>query len=201
MVEYSRITVKDLRLVTDMYETYLNSGDFMENHIKEGIENPYFVGYKAMDDGKMVGMMTGRGGLDFTYPHPELEEMIQEKFKGEKIYSPDSLTVIDEYRGTDVAFNLGHMVLEEIYSKGYRLLVSELWIYPNGHVPADHILRNWGSVAYEEDVKDFYKDLHKYNMQCPICGEKCTCGARILIVRISEESVKNNHYISGNIQE
>lgn len=149
----------------------------------------------------MVGMMTGRGGVDFTYPHPELEEMIEEKFKGEQIYSPDSLTVIDDYRGTDVGFKLGHMVLEEIYKKGYRLLVSELWIYPDGHVPADHILRNWGAVAYEEDIKYFYKDIYKYKMKCPICGEHCTCGARILIVRISEESVRNNHFIDESGQK
>lgn len=37
MVEYSRITIDDLHMVTDMYETYLNSGKFMEAHIREGI--------------------------------------------------------------------------------------------------------------------------------------------------------------------
>lgn len=198
MIEYSRITIDDLHMVTDMYETYLNSGKFMEAHIREGIESPYFVGYKAMENGRMVGMMTGRGGLDFTYPHPELEAMIQKRFRGEQIYSPDSLTVIDDYRGTDVGFKLGHMVLEEIYKKGYRLLVSELWIYPDGHVPADHILRNWGTVVYEENIELFYKDLYKYKMKCPICGAHCTCGAKILIVKISEESIRNNRYIKEN---
>lgn len=189
-IRYVPIKKTDIKDVTSLYEDNLNSGSFMEEHILEGIESKDFVGYKAMHGEQMVGMFTGRAGLDFTYPHPELEDKIRKLFPQEKIYSPDSLVVLEEYRHHRVSKELGRKVITDVYAKGYTILVTELWIYPDGHIPADTAANQWGDVVYQEDIPGFYKNLEQYHLQCPICGTHCICGARIKILKVTEDTLK-----------
>lgn len=189
-VQYLPITIDDLQEVTRIYMEHLNGGDFIEEHIKEGIESKDFVGFKAVDQGRMIGILTGRQGMDFTYPHPELEERIHKRYQKDNLYTPDSLYVEPEYRGEDISRQLGKHVVQKIYEKGYSKMLTELWIYPDGKVPAEATVREWGPVVYQEDIPLFYKDSYQYGIECPICGAKCTCGARILVVEISEEFVR-----------
>ena len=182
-IQYEKITIQDLDQMAEIYTRYLNSGENIHEYVEEGMRDPGVVGYKAVDHGEVVGVLTGRSGIDFTYPHPELEQRLREQFPEEKIYTPDALVVKDEYRGHPFAFELGRRLIRDVYALGYEYLLTELWIYPNGHIPAEHIVKDWGPIVFQEDIAGFYSDLETYHMTCPVCGTHCTCGARILVVQ------------------
>ena len=186
-VHYLPITIEDIQTVTRLYVEHLNAGNYIEEHIREGMEQEGFVGIKAVDQSRIIGMLTGRQGIDFTYPHPELEAYIHSRFDKSTLYTPDSLYVEAEYREHDVARQLGKRLMHEICQKGYKRLLTELWIYPNGKVPAEATVREWGNVIYNKDIPMFYKDGKKYGIECPKCGKQCNCGARILVIDISEK--------------
>ncbi len=184
IITYDVITEEDADEVARLYAEHLNSGDSVEEHVKEGIKSPDFIGFKAVCNGKIVGMLTGRGGVDFTYPHPELEERLSKYWEGKKVYTPDSVVVLKEYRHHNIFNELGARLVPTIYERGYEILLTELWIYPNGNVPAEATVRHWGELVHKEDIPMFYKDNEKYGIICPICGKTCTCGARIIIMDV-----------------
>ena len=48
--------------------------------------------------------------------------------------------------------------------KKAKYILTELWIYPGGDVPAEDSVLSLGRVVYREYIEDFYKDLNKYGM-------------------------------------
>ena len=180
------IEIEDAENVADIYEKYLNSGAAIREHIRADISMKKYVGYKAVEDGKIVGIMSGRPGIDFTYPHPELEEEIKNSFPGEEIFSNESILILPEYRNHGLARELSRKMVRKIYEKGYRLLLAELWIYPDGSVPAAEITDHWGQLVYEKRKELFYDQLEQYGMECPLCGSHCICGAMIRLFRLTE---------------
>lgn len=188
-VEYLPIGRKDAESIADMYERYLNGGEGIREHIRAGIEEEDYTGYKAVCGGRLAGFVSGRAGIDFTYPHPELKRKIEEMFPGKKIYSPDAMVVAPEFRKMQTARTLGRKVIQSVYDKGYNLLVTELWIYPDGSVPALKPVLRWGRPVYQEKVPGFYKDSDRYGITCPICGSHCTCGALITVLELDEDTL------------
>ena len=186
-VNIDPIDVSDAEEVADIYERYLNSGEAIRAHIRDNIVMKDYVGFKAVDGGKIVGIMSGRPGVDFTYPHPDLEKEIRTCFPGEEIFSSESILILPEYRNHGLAHELGRRMVQAIYEKGYRLLLAELWIYPDGSIPAAGITDHWGQLVYEKRKEVFYNQLEQYGMKCPICGSHCVCGALIRLFRLKEE--------------
>ncbi|MDD3415548.1 MAG: hypothetical protein PHY47_16325 [Lachnospiraceae bacterium] len=88
---YEPVSIDDLDEITYLYETYLNSGNSIHSYLASGMEDCDYVGFKAVCEGKIVGLVSGRSGIDFTYPHPELEEEIHNHFKDVILYTPDAL--------------------------------------------------------------------------------------------------------------
>ena len=178
----------DVEEIADIYETYLNSGDAIRKHIHENMNMKDYVGFKATDQGRIIGIMSGRPGIDFTYPHPELEAHIQKLFPGERIFSNESILVLPEYRNQGITHELGRRMVHEVCRKGYHLLLAELWIYPDGSVPAAETTEHWGEIVYEERKNRFYEKLEQYGMLCPVCGKDCVCGALIRLFRLHGEN-------------
>ena len=85
-MEYSRITKSDLEGIIELYEKYLNPGEFIQDTIREIFEEEKFVGFQAKDGEKIVGFFFGKEGVDFTYPHPELEKDIWSIVGTKKLY-------------------------------------------------------------------------------------------------------------------
>ena len=176
------VEITDTEEVADIYEKYLNSGASIRNHIRENMRMEDYVGFKAMDGEQIVGIMSGRPGIDFTYPHPELEKEIRHRFPGERIFSNESILVLPEYRNQGIAHELGRRMVHGILHKGYTLLLAELWIYPDGSVPAAETTEHWGEIVFEKKQNLFYDRLEQYGME--ICGKHCKCGAMIRVFRL-----------------
>ncbi len=187
MIEYKEIEEKDLEQVIELYETYLNSGKYISDSIKEAFSSEDFIGFKACDAGKMIGFFTGQGGIGFTYPHPELEKEIREFVGTRKVYTPDGLFMLKEYRGKGIAGELIKRMKKLLIEKKVEIALVELWIYPNGMIPARIPLRGIGETVYHKMVPMFYSKLKEYSIKCPLCGDNCKCGALIELLEVKGE--------------
>jgi GNAT superfamily N-acetyltransferase len=179
--------MKDLPELTELYETYLNGGDYVRETLKESILRPGFAGVKAEADGEIIGFFSGNDTLEFTYPHPELEHKLEAYTVGHKYFSPDALLVKPEWRHEGIAAVLVEQVREQLLAQGYEYFVVEMWVYPDGSIPEQNSLELMGRVVWREMVPGFYKDLDKYGIDCPVCGKHCVCGALIEVMRIHED--------------
>ena len=188
MISYSCIEEKDLSQIIALYENYLNSGEYIRNSMEKEFYNGDYLGFKACEDGEIVGFFTGQSGINFTCPHPELENEIKEFAKDRKIYTPDGLLVLEEYRGRGITRELVDRMRRALLDKKVELALVELWIYPDGSIPAQKPLRGIGEAVYQKKVPLFYKEIKKYGIRCPICGENCTCGALVELLEVKSDS-------------
>lgn len=184
MIQYSEICEQDVEQVKDLYEMYLNSGKYIRDSIQTAFESKDYVGYKACAGDKIVGFFAGQAGVFFTYPHPEVEKEILEFAGNKKIYNPDALVVLPQYRNQGIAGELIRRMKKNILAKKADLALVELWVYPDQTVPAQKPLLGLGKAVYEKVISRFYQDLHKYGVKCPLCGDKCNCSALIQLLEV-----------------
>ena len=178
---YSEIGKEDIEAVADMAEQYLTHGtSIREAIIREAARNNYY-GVKALEDGKMVGFFTYKEGIDFTLPHPELEQKIRALTQGGIIFNCDAIFVNDAYRHKGLGEEMTRRAVSSMRKMGGRYFLFELWIYPNGKIPALNMTEKSLEIIFDERVERFYKDLPRYGMTCPICGANCRCGALIRV--------------------
>ncbi len=187
MIEYSYIDEADYGQMTELYRKYLNDGDYVEKELRRKYDECDYTGVKAVDGYKMVGFASMAKGIDFTYPHPELKERLNAIVEDDVAYTGDAVVVREEYRGQGISHKMFEGCYKLMCERKAKYILTELWIYPGGDVPAEDSVLSLGRVVYREYIEDFYKDLNKYGMTCPICGENCRCSACIELHRTEVE--------------
>lgn len=187
MITYSSIEEKDINQIIALYEAYLNSGGYIRDAMRTEFHTDNYLGMKACDGDKLVGFFVGQEGVGFTYPHPELESEIRELAGDRKLYTPDGLLVLETYRERGIAGELVRRMKEALLCKKVELALVELWIYPDGSIPARKPLMRIGKTVYQKKLPLFYKDLKKYGIKCPICGDGCRCGALIELLEVKRD--------------
>jgi GNAT superfamily N-acetyltransferase len=177
----------DLDAITALYTTYLNDGEPITRHLREAITNPGYIGVKCMDGDTIAGVLTAVPGIDFTYPHPELERRIKKRWGTTRLYSMDMILVQPCYQGQGVARTLAGCLRRRLSEAGVGILVVELWNPPeNADHPDNGIVKYLGDCLEMWDCPDFYKELYERGMTCPECGDgPCRCGARIGILALN----------------
>jgi len=184
-VLYEPISLRDLEEITYLYETYLNSGIIIQNYLASGMRDADYVGLKAVCKDKIVGMVSGRSGIDFTYPHPELEKEIYDHFVGEVLYTSDALIVLQECRHEGISQKLGELFINSLRTKKIEYIVTELWKHIDGTIPALNPVSKWGTPVYTREIAGFYDRLSDYGMKCPLCGDNCRCSALVQVLKIN----------------
>lgn len=195
MLMYERAELADAPAITRMYETYLNEGPSIADYVRQGLEDPRMVCIKCVDTdtGALVGIIGSRPGPEFTYPHPELEEEIKARWGPEGIYSSDVMIVNPAYRGRGVSRELTVQLREGLKAVGARAIAMELWIRPDGEIPALRSARHLGEAVVVARSEDFYRDLARYGLRCPVCGSHCRCGALIAVVDFRQDGEEKSH--------
>lgn len=183
---YEPIQKKDTEEIIEMYENYLNGGGYIREHVLGGMSDKSYAGFRAVCSGETAGFISGRSGVDFTCPCPELEDEIGELFSG-SVYTLDALVVLPRFRRMGIAEELIKRMRQEMLRMGYKTALTELWIYPDGSIPAEKAASRWGRTIYEKCMPHFYKDLKRYGIRCPVCGSRCRCGAKIKILDMGTE--------------
>lgn len=187
MLSYEKPNLSDLDAITALYCRFLNSGAAVRDYIREGLENPAFVGVKCVDTEKnlLVGIVSMRPGIEFTCGHEELVKEIRDRWGTEGVYTGDMLVVLPEYMGQGIGRKLSVLADEELKRRGVRYLVKEEWRRATeADVPAYKAMSHFGNRVVVSDDPHFYKDLPKYGLTCPKCGANCTCGAIVSVVEL-----------------
>lgn len=184
MVEYSLIEEKDLPKIICMQETYLNSGTYICDTIRNAFVNQNYLGYKACDGNETIGFFSVQEGIAFTYPHEALEQELVDIVKQQKVYTVDGIIVLEKYQNQGIASNLIKQIKKCLLEKGAQLVLIEMWIYPDDTIPAQKPLVELGNAIYEKRLPMFYRDIQKYGIQCPVCGKQCQCGALIQLIEL-----------------
>ena len=184
MITYSKVTKDDLKQITEYYETYLNSGEAVRSSIRSAFERGEYFGFKAVDGDKVAGYFTFQEGVLLTYPHEDYERELKNAIGNRHAVTVDALMVDRDYRGRGIAKELARRNLEDLRSRGVELFCVEIWVYPDGSIPAKNVYEAMGKPIYHKLATKFYKDAHEYGISCPICGERCECGALLEVIRI-----------------
>ena len=184
MIEYSEINQADTDWIISWTHVHLTRGDYVTDCIRKSAALGNYYGVKASDQGKIVGFLTFKRGIDFTYPHPELEERILRLADAEETFSGDGIFVDPAYRRAGIGRRMTRLARRKMLSLGGRFFLGELWIYPDGRTPSASPTDDYGQTVYEETVPLFYRDNRRYGLECAICGKNCRCGAVVRLVRL-----------------
>lgn len=185
MLMYMPPDLADADAITALYEEHLNAGDSVRDYVRTGLEDEGYLGVKCVDQetGAMVGILSARPGIEFTYPHPELEERIRSRWGTRGVYTADMLIVDPAYRGKGVANEMMGCLREGLCEKRVVCMVLEAWIRSQEHdIPAQGAFQHLGEGEVLAVDHAFYKDLARYQMTCPECGAHCRCGAVISVI-------------------
>lgn len=184
MFDLNHITKNDIDEVILFYEKYLNSGGTIRKAIRTAFENNCYFGCKAADDGDTIGFFTFQEGVALTYPHVELEQEILSFTKTMQIATVDALMVDRRFRERGVAREMAKWSIRELTRRKFTAFLVEVWVYPDGSYPAAKVYEQMGNVIWKKEIPLFYQEAHKYGISCPICGERCQCGAVLEIITI-----------------
>lgn len=184
MIEYQEITDADIPKVVELYTQYLNSGAGIRAGIYAAWKQGAYFGCKAVSNGNIAAICTIRHGLEFTYPHPDLETEVRLTAGAQDIYTVDAMVVLPEYRCHGIAHQLVADTVRQFRARASGVIMTEIWIYPNGECPAKEPYETMGRVFFQKKIPMFYRDLARYSLTCPICGEHCVCGAWVELVDV-----------------
>ena len=184
MIEYHPIKAADIPQIKELYATYLNSGDFITEQISKAWEDGTYMGCAAKENDRLIGFLTARPGICFTYPHPELEAELADYVSDRRVAMCDAILVLPEYRRDGLAHVMAKKVREQLIQMGYDIFLEEIWIYPDGRSPAKKILESMGTLIWQRRCDGFYREMEQYGMRCPICGDRCECGAWVNLLAL-----------------
>lgn len=185
MIEYMDTTSEDYDEIADLAEKYLTHGSAIKEEIhRKDAEGRYF-GVKAVEDGEIVGFYTYVDDcIEFTVPHPELEQRIAELAGDEKIITGDAIFISPNHQRRGIGMEVSRRVSEHARRRGGKLFITEAWVHPDGSIPSRKAFLCNGEVVFEETIPMFYQGLDQLGLECPICGKNCVCGAQIQVHRL-----------------
>ena len=191
-LHYTNTSIDDFENLNHLYQKHLNGGEYIRRWLKDGLSMPEYFGVKCMDGDKIVGAITIRPGVSFTYGHSELVDEILLQYTGKEISTVDMVAVAPDYRGNGVARFLCCGLHEELVRRDVKLLVLEAWYDLSACCSPPPIVgifeKYIGDLEIYGDYPNFYENLHQFGISCSECGDKpCGCGAKIYIITVQQK--------------
>lgn len=178
------MTPDDLNVLVELHGKYLNYGDGVRPHYDAVLRDPASAATKCLCGDVMVGFDIYTKGISLSGEHPELMAELERRTAGACVYTGDALLVREEYRGKGVTELLRAASKQALLERGVSRLIHELWVYPDGHVPAKKVVRAYSQAEFVGRFPMFYRDFHHFGYFCPICGGVCSCSADIYITHV-----------------
>ena len=178
------ITLCDLDDLVLLHAQYLNYGSGIYTHFKQVLSNEDAIAVKCVHGSEMVGVDIYTRGIFLSGGHPELCEQIRALTGDALTYTGDALLVKPHYRKRGLDALMLSKSKELMQARGVVYVLYELWVHPDGHMPARHTVERYDHVIDLGIHSDFYVDFDHYGYYCPICGEKCQCSAHLYLCRL-----------------
>jgi len=175
----------DLEELIRLHAQYLNYGDGIYAHFQAALADQRTVAVKCVHAGRMVGLDIYTRGIALSGGHPDLCAQVRALAGDAVVYTGDALLVVPEYRGRGIDRAMLEASRERLRQQGATYVLYELWVHPDGRVPARHTVERYAQVIDLGLHRDFYVDFDHYGYFCPICGEKCRCSAHLYLCRVA----------------
>lgn len=180
----SAITHQDLPELLRLHAQYLNYGEGIQSHFAAVLDDPHTVAVKATAHGRMVGLDIYTRGIALSGGHEALCDEIRALAGDATVYTGDALLVVPEWRGRGVDAEMLRECRAQLLTRGAAYVLYELWVHPDGRVPAHRTVERYARVIDLGLKPDFYVDFDHYGYLCPLCGEKCRCAAHLYLCRL-----------------
>lgn len=164
-----------------LHSVYLNYGEGIRPHFERAFKDKDTVALKCVLDGVMAGFAIYVRGIFLSGGHEDICAKIKEKACGAPVWTGDALLVLPRYRrrGIDLAMiETGKKMIKE---RGGKYVVHELWVHPDGHIPARRTPECYSSSIDIGEYAGFYESFDHYGYHCPICKGICRCSAHIYL--------------------
>ncbi len=175
------LTLDDLDTFVEMHAEFINYGDGVRPYYQKELEDEDTVAFKYVIDDKIAGMVLFAKGLQLSGSHDDVKEKILSVIKDGSIYTGEALFVLPEYRHHRIVDLLLSAVRERLRDKKVVYSMRELWIHPDGTIPAAFTKGMLGSYIDIGTYPLYYKDFSKWGFICSLCGTNCRCSAQIMI--------------------
>ena len=189
--DVSAITADDLNAVVKLYEEYLNYGEGVRPHLDKVLRDPDTIALKHTIDGEITGFYIYTKGIALSGGHNDLLEKLAKLSEGKRVYTGDAIVLKREYRRLSIMKTGFDAMLKELRRKGAELLVHELWVHPNGYVPASVMSHVFNKNIFIGRYENFYRDFRHFGFICPICGKDCLCAADIYLCEVPDAAPWN----------
>lgn len=174
----------DLRELVDLHAKYLNYGDGIQAHFEAVLADPASVAVKAVANGKIVGLDIYTRGVALSDGHLDLCARIRALTGDAVVYTGDALLVVPGYRGRRLDQEMLKVSRQMLGERGATYVLYELWVHPDGRIPAHRTVERYDHVIALGLHRNFYVDFDHYGYICPICGAKCRCSASLYLCRV-----------------
>ena len=178
------MTEADLAELVRLHEMYLNYGEGIRAHFAQVLADPQSVAVKCVAGGHMVGLDIYTRGVALSGGHEALCVRVREAAGDALVYTGDALLVGPKWRGQGVDAAMLAESRRLLALRGAAYVLYELWVHPDGRIPAHRTVERYQHVIDLGLHRDFYVDFDHYGYYCPICGAKCRCAAHLYLCRL-----------------
>ena len=166
---------------------HMTDGDAIADEVRKSVAEGNLYAYKVIEEGETIGFISFKEGIEFTVPHPDIEEEIGKMYGDKRVFYGDAVWVSPKARNKGIGTKLLHIMYDGLIEAGADYLMNEYWVYPGGKSTILPLSNVFGEPLYHKKVPGFYAELDKYGMSCPICGKNCKCSAEIIIYSMKGE--------------
>ena len=175
----------DISTLVELHSIYLNYGDGIRPHFELILRDAESICLKyAAGSGEMGGLIIYVKGVALSGGHSDICGRIAEMTGGAPVYTCDAVLLDKKYRGGAVSPLLYRRAKEELFRKGAKYVLHELWVWPDGTIPARRLPETFNETVDLGLFENFYKDFDHYGYFCPLCKGKCTCYAHIYLSKV-----------------
>lgn len=178
------LTPDDLEPLLALHAAYLNYGEGIRSHFQQALTDPATIAVQCTQGGRMIGVDIYTRGVALSGGHPELCSQILALTGDSVVYTGDALLVVPDFRGRGVDAAMLAACRERMRATGVQFVLYELWVHPDGRMPAHRTVERYAHVLNLGLHRDFYVDFDHYGYYCPICGGKCRCSAHLYLCRV-----------------
>ena len=178
------ITLSDLDELVRLHGMYLNYGDGIRAHFGDVLKDPNTVAVQCVHDGHMVGLDIYTRGIQLSGGHPDLCAEIRGLVGDAPVYTGDALLVVPAFRKKGLDAAMLEVCREQMWARGARFVLYELWVHPDGRIPAHHTVERYDHVIDIGLHRNFYVNFDHYGYICSLCGIHCKCSAHLYLCRL-----------------
>lgn len=178
------LTAGDIDELVRLHGLYLNFGEGVRAHFAQVLSDSASVAVQCEANGQMIGLDIYTRGIALSGGHGDLCARVRALAGEATVYTGDALLVVPAWRGRGVNALMQAESRRLLAARGAVYVLYELWVHPDGRMPARHTLDQYAEVTDLGLHANFYVDFDHYGYYCPICGDKCRCAAHLYLCRV-----------------